>query len=176
MISLTLLTWIGLALVPAFIASTKGRSGIGYFLLGLALPLISIIIAIGVSDNRLHRGALGRPMRGSDRIICEACRRPKRADATSCPHCGKTAEQAAHAHQRKCPSCAEWILAEAKKCKHCGEVLEPARLSSAGPRPVGTAPAGLGYCQGCSKLRGYEVAKCIYCGDTAPVGTMPPAV
>lgn len=40
--------WLGLAIAAGVIASSKGRSGFGYFILGLLLPLIGVLIAIGV--------------------------------------------------------------------------------------------------------------------------------
>lgn len=44
--------WFALGIVAGAISKSKGRSFVGYFLLGLLLPLIGIILAIGVSDRR----------------------------------------------------------------------------------------------------------------------------
>jgi hypothetical protein len=43
-----LIIYIACAIGAACIANEKGRSGIGYFILGLLLPLIGLLIAIGM--------------------------------------------------------------------------------------------------------------------------------
>lgn len=115
--------WLALAIGAGAVASSKGRSGVGYFVLGLFLPLIGLLIAIGMAP--LQKPVVQRP---DDGILCHACGKPRRRDALHCPHC-YTRQPDPHAGQKKCPACAEWILADARKCKHCGEiqtVTEPA--------------------------------------------------
>lgn len=107
--------WLALAIGAGAVASSKGRSGFGYFVLGLFLPLIGLLIAIGMAP--LQRPVVQRP---DDGILCHACGKPRRRDALHCPNCG-AGRPDPHAGQKKCAACAEWILAEAKKCKHCGE-------------------------------------------------------
>jgi hypothetical protein len=46
--AMELIIYLGCALGAGHIASEKGRSGIGYFILGLLLPIIGLLIAIGV--------------------------------------------------------------------------------------------------------------------------------
>jgi hypothetical protein len=41
-----LLLWLGLAIAAGVIAGAKGRSGFGYFILALLLPLIGVLIAM----------------------------------------------------------------------------------------------------------------------------------
>jgi hypothetical protein len=43
-----LIIWLACAIGAACIANEKGRSGIGYFILGLLLPIIGLLIAIGM--------------------------------------------------------------------------------------------------------------------------------
>lgn len=111
---ITLVVWLGLAVGCGVIASSKGRSGFGYFVLGLLLPLIGIIIAIGIAPL-----SEARPINSF--IDCQKCLRPYRGNLQNCPHCGSA--NASKPAQKKCPACAEMVLAEARKCKHCGEAL-----------------------------------------------------
>lgn len=137
------------------IGSSKGRSGFGYFLIGFFLNIIGVLIAIGVPSLRpVGVKPIAAP---TDLILCWSCSRPRRADAISCPHCGKGAPDP-HAGEKKCPACAEWIKAEAKKCRHCGEIL----AETVAPE----APPTMGHCPGCRKLRASNVSKCLYCGNT----------
>lgn len=115
----TLALWLGLAIGAGAIASSKGRSGFGYFLLGLLFPLIGFLIAafiapIARDGSTLPPGAF---------IDCTTCHRPYRNTEPECPFCRAANQQRPQAlpAQKKCPACAELILAEARKCKHCGE-------------------------------------------------------
>ena len=58
------------------------------------------------------------------------------------------------------------IQREATKCRYCGTDLA-STMAKAAPKLAGE----MGYCPGCKKLRHASVAKCIYCGDAAPVLT-----
>lgn len=70
--------WIALMIISAVlcstIASSKGRSGGSWFLVGLMLGPLGLIAAIGVAKQE-H----GLP--------CRACRKPVDPEATICPHC-----------------------------------------------------------------------------------------
>lgn len=120
--------WLGLAVAAGVIASSKGRSGFGYFILGLFLPLIGVIIAIGVPSLRPTNVVEGRPLRQDDLIKCHACGGPRKVSSSNCPHCG-AAKYDPMADMKKCPACAEMIKREAIKCRYCGEDLRalPAR-------------------------------------------------
>jgi len=86
-----ILIWLAMASVSAYIAGEKGRSIGGWFLLGLLLPLLSIILLIVLPPLK-YSEATGRM-------------EPEGVSAA-----GK---------YRKCPFCAEMVLKEAIKCKHC---------------------------------------------------------
>ena len=116
--------WLAAAVGAGAIASSKGRSGFGYFLFGFFLPLIGLFVAIGMAPVSPAAAAHGA-RRGNDLILCQKCGRPHRADAPICPNCGKMNLGPSEPATKKCPACAETILAEAKKCKHCGEVIAP---------------------------------------------------
>lgn len=161
---LTVLVWVVLSAVVGWAGSQKGRSGAGFFFLSLFLsPLIGLLVVIAVPRVEAPTQA----PKGHDFVLCHSCNRPRRLDASTCPHCG-AGRPNPRAGQKKCPACAEWIMAEAKKCKHCGEsqpLAEPAA-----ERPALALRAGsMGYCPDCKKLRHSAVAKCVYCSSTNPV-------
>jgi NADH:ubiquinone oxidoreductase subunit 3 (subunit A) len=50
-----IVTYLVLALIPALVASRKGRSALGFFLLAVVLtPLLSLIVALIIDPGREH--------------------------------------------------------------------------------------------------------------------------
>jgi len=73
------LLWIVLSIIPAVIASKKGRSGIGWFFLALFIsPLLAGIIAAAIG-----------PVEGGNIRKCPFCSEMVKSDASVCRHCGK---------------------------------------------------------------------------------------
>jgi len=92
--------WLIFSLVAAWIASSKGRSGFGIFILSVLLsPLVGIIVAL--------------VMQRADTI-----------EATQVVHGGVSREL------WKCPFCAEPVRFEALKCKHCGSDLSTPEVAA----------------------------------------------
>lgn len=85
-----ILIWLAMASVAAYIAGEKGRSIGGWFLLGLLLPLLSIILLIVLPNQKIV----------TDGSV-------------------ESAGPKSMAQHRRCPFCAESVLKEAIKCKHC---------------------------------------------------------
>lgn len=84
--------WLVCAVVTAIIASSKGRSGGGWFFIGLILGIFGIIL-----------------------IACMPSIRPQQVTFAATP-AGNAPAQATKA----CPDCGETVLAVANVCKHCG--------------------------------------------------------
>lgn len=75
---------LGLAIGAGAVASSKGRNGYWYFLAGLFLPLIALLVAIGVSDNRVQQKDPTLTER------CPYCGERIRPSVMKCPHCGSS--------------------------------------------------------------------------------------
>lgn len=85
---LLLIGWIVMALGAAGIAASKGRSGLGYFLLALLFPLIGLLIAIGVASKiPVQVAQPSEPKRKMRK--CPACAELVLFDAKKCKHCGE---------------------------------------------------------------------------------------
>lgn len=74
-----LLFIILMAMLPAFIASKKGRGFIGWFIYALLLWPVAFIHALVMGDRS---------------TLCPACKEPVNEDAEICPHC-RTAQNTA---------------------------------------------------------------------------------
>lgn len=74
--------WIVFSIVAGVVASSKGRSGFGYFLLSLVLsPLIGIILAAALPS-------LSQAPRPDTHVRCPDCRELVLNEARVCKHCG----------------------------------------------------------------------------------------
>lgn len=87
--------WLVFAVVIGVIASSRGRSGFGWFLIALLLsPLIGLILVLVFPR-------LGSPIN---------------------PETGLPITPETHV---RCPDCRELVRHDARKCKHCGTALIP---------------------------------------------------
>jgi hypothetical protein len=141
LISIGLFFWILPSIGVGWIATQKGRSGAGFFLLSLLIsPVIAVLvlIALPVVAPRAHASS------ASGFVLCLNCRRPISNRAIECRFCKtnqaserrkiemlESARLAASAKPdpaddtRPCPMCAETIKKAAVKCRFCQSTVEP---------------------------------------------------
>lgn len=134
-----LLIWLPACFVVAYVANQKGRSGVGFFVLSFFLTPLIGFLAV-IALPRVER----KPFLTKDYLDPRPPAPPE---------------------EKKCPRCAEMIKAEAQVCRFCG-----AEQASTGAAPaLAAGPVVMGTCPGCRKLRGANVGRCVYCGNTEPV-------
>jgi len=119
--------WLALSLIPAVIASKRGREGIGWFFIGVLIsPLLATVILFAVEDLSKRQ--------------CPACGQQIPVGAQVCPFCKKdlTTQSVSSAGEfkpdalsKKCPDCAETIKLEALVCRFCGHRFEAAEVQAA---------------------------------------------
>ena len=79
--------WLLFSIIPAIIASNKGRSGVAWFFLSLLLsPLFAGLLVLVLSPVAKPTPSVqGAPP--PDRIPCSLCKEPVKLGAVRCPHC-----------------------------------------------------------------------------------------
>lgn len=101
--------------ICAVCASSKNRSGLGWFIIGCLFPLIGVIIILCL-------GKVEPEKLPDDVMDCPHCGKRIRSIATECCFCRKPIVKPEDDH-KTCPFCAETIKKAAIVCKHCGRDL-----------------------------------------------------
>jgi len=79
--------WLVCGLIAAVIASNKGRSGCGWFLVGVLLGPLGFILALVVSGD--EKKTEERDIQSGAKKKCPYCAELVRKEAVICKHCGR---------------------------------------------------------------------------------------
>lgn len=82
-----LIFWLAVAVVTSVIASSKGRSGFGWFLLGCALSLLALLLVAVLPAIKVVPRDPNAPSPDTH-VRCPDCRELVYKDARKCKHCG----------------------------------------------------------------------------------------
>ncbi len=79
--------WFVCGLIAAIVATNKGRSGCGWFLVGVLLGPLGFILALVVSRNEPEIEK--RSIQSGDLKKCPFCAELVKREAVVCKHCGR---------------------------------------------------------------------------------------
>lgn len=122
--------WVGMAIACAIVATNKGRSGFGWFLLGLLFSLIALIIVLVLPSLRADPDAPS----DETHVKCPHCAEYIKREAIKCKHCGEAVEPSPAPKAIEHPHNASAIKAEQLGARRDGHfwVFDGHRFASAG--------------------------------------------
>ena len=83
--------WLVCAFVAAAVASAKGRSVGGWFVIGLIFGIFAVIVVAVISSKKAPAVIVGSEVATPEtHVRCPECRELVRNDARRCKHCGIT--------------------------------------------------------------------------------------
>ena len=115
---------LGLALIPAFIASSKGRSFALWYIYGVCLLIVAIPHSIIISKTTEQKD---KELKSAGYVECPYCKEPVKAGAVVCPHCRRELPQPDSQTVEdlvKCRTCGMMVKKGAKYCPRCGNLID----------------------------------------------------
>lgn len=136
------LFWLLFSIVVGAVASSRGRSGFGWFLLAMLISPLLAIIFVALAPSRAKPAGAPTP---ATHVKCPDCAELVLREAKVCKHCGcrlvpQPLEQAASAGPysdllvapdgqvpdgfMKCGGCGGLVRRDARACRHCHAVFD----------------------------------------------------
>ena len=132
--------WLVLSILAGVIASQKGRSAIGFFLLSLVLsPLVGLIAALVVGQNTSK--VEEQKIASREHKRCPYCAEIIKKEAIVCRYCGKDLPVTSLSNEHSsvkdrfvtfdCPRCGTTIHQRVAQCMFCDAALTDEAIDTA---------------------------------------------
>lgn len=117
-----------IALIPAFIAKSKGRNFALWYIYGLALFIVALVHSLIISKSAEQKQT---ELKEQGYTECPFCKEPVKVGAVVCPHCRRDLPvQESSIHEDvskdtplKCPTCGFIAKQSDEFCPRCRNVL-----------------------------------------------------